>query len=305
MDSEKARERLKDHAKLFGYQLKTEQEDEIVILYELNNEFYTDDAFSLHIENYMSRQADFQDTVWKEHRRPSVFAKRVSTEIFDIPTYKKTPELTRFLVSQLGASIPFCLLDEEQKCSLVNTMHPLYVEAGVVLIREGDVGAEMYIVEEGEFEVIIGSDLVNRMYSGAVFGELALLHGIPRTATVRAVKKSRVWSAEQTSFTSIRIRDQVYKKSLAREVILEDPFFRESLEDPGNVERILSSASCKFMPASTQFELQDDEVVIVLKPAKIKDTEARDVQPKDLIHTSFRCLTNLECYIVKTKDITE
>ena len=96
-------------------------------------------------------------------------------------------------------------------------MFSVIVEADTILIKEGDLEAEMYIIEDGEFEVSINGQFTNRLSSGSVFGVLALLHGIPRTATVRAITKSKVWSAEQTSFSFIR--DQIYRKSNTREII--------------------------------------------------------------------------------------
>lgn len=307
MENERAKKRLKDHVKLFNYQLTSEQEEEIIILYNLNNEQYDDSTFSLHIENYVLRESDSQDQTWKEHRRPSVFAKSVNTETFKLPVFKKSKELTEFLMSRLGSEIPFCLLSQEQKQSLVNTMYPLEVEEGVVLIYEGDVGAEMFIIEEGEFEVSAKGVQVNKIGSGAVFGELALLHGIPRTATVTAMKRSVVWSAEQTSFSSIRINDQLYKKNLAKEAISENLYFNKQREDPKWVEKVLSTLSCKFIPAETDYELKEGEIAIILKAAKINEVEdavkkPRDVNPKDLVLNSFYCLTNLECFIVKMNE---
>lgn len=302
--NDRIRKRLKDHIKQFNYEVGPEQEDEILILYELNYDTYDSNLFTLHIENYMQRMEHPRDSKWKEQRRPSVFAKSVSSETFKLPLFPKSKNLTGFLMSRLGSNIPFCLLDEEQKYALVNSMYPLEIDAGVVLIHENDFGAEMYIVETGEFEVIVKGQLENRMYSGAVFGELALLHGIPRTATVRSAKKSRIWSAEQTSFTCIRIRDQMYKKSLAIEAIQENPFFKKWNCTPERVTSVLNTLSCKFIPAKTNYEIkQGEEAVIVLKSARIEDGEEREMNPKDLIHRTFYCHTNLECYIVKLADL--
>lgn len=298
--NERIRKRLKDHTRLFGYTLTPEQEDEIIILYDLNNESYDDDTFSLHIEDYMQRQAEEQDSKWMEQRRPSVFAKSVSTETFKLPLFEKTPELTEFLMSRLGSDIPFCLMSEEQKLKLVSSMYPLEMDKGVILIHEGDTGAEMYIVESGEFEVIVRGTPVNRVQPGAVIGELALLHGIPRTATVQAVEPSRVWAAEQTSFTCIRMRDQMYKRSLARQAIMSDGVFEEKGDEA--VDRMVSGLACKFLEAKTHYELKEGEVAIVLRQARINDGAERDVLPKEVIKRSFYCQTNLECYVVRVRD---
>lgn len=55
------------------------------------------------------------------------------------------------------------------------------------VIREGDRDARtFYVIESGTAEVFAGGHLLRTLGSGQSFGEIALLHGIQRTATVRA-----------------------------------------------------------------------------------------------------------------------
>lgn len=60
------------------------------------------------------------------------------------------------------------------------------VEPGTVLCREGRSGHEFFIVVEGEAAVTVGESEVAPVGPGDFFGELALLGGGPRTATVTA-----------------------------------------------------------------------------------------------------------------------
>ena len=60
------------------------------------------------------------------------------------------------------------------------------VEAGSVLTPEGHTGREFFIVKEGEATCSIRGLPRARFHPGDFFGEMALLDGGPRTATVTA-----------------------------------------------------------------------------------------------------------------------
>ncbi len=79
---------------------------------------------------------------------------------------------------------------------LAERAEPLSIEAGSNLIEEGQPGDAAYIVLDGEFEVIKKSGHQNIVIAvregGEVFGEMALIDRSPRTATVRAVRRSDV-----------------------------------------------------------------------------------------------------------------
>jgi len=60
------------------------------------------------------------------------------------------------------------------------------VPAGAMLTQEGAVGAEFFVVLEGEVEVFQGGQVVATRGPGSPLGEVALLEGGPRTATLLA-----------------------------------------------------------------------------------------------------------------------
>ncbi|WP_020565223.1 cyclic nucleotide-binding domain-containing protein [Methylosarcina fibrata] len=65
-------------------------------------------------------------------------------------------------------------------------------DAGEALLTEAGEDKNLYILIEGEVEVLKGETQVNiQSEPGAIFGELAVLLDVPHTATVRAVSPSR------------------------------------------------------------------------------------------------------------------
>jgi CRP/FNR family cyclic AMP-dependent transcriptional regulator len=58
--------------------------------------------------------------------------------------------------------------------------------AGSVVATEGEPGAGLFVIDQGEADVTIGGKKLNHLGPGDFFGEMALLDGGPRTATVTA-----------------------------------------------------------------------------------------------------------------------
>ena len=93
--------------------------------------------------------------------------------------------LTRdvLLRSTFFASAPAVLLN-----TLALACQPRAVEAGATVIEQGELGSDLYVVCRGELEVIgAGGERLGLVRVGECFGEMALLDGRPRNATVQTV----------------------------------------------------------------------------------------------------------------------
>jgi CRP/FNR family cyclic AMP-dependent transcriptional regulator len=72
--------------------------------------------------------------------------------------------------------------------------HERTIAAGVTLIEEGGSTGHLYILLEGQLEVVkAGTTLAFASEPGAMFGEMSLLLDQPHTATVRACAECRVY----------------------------------------------------------------------------------------------------------------
>jgi CRP/FNR family transcriptional regulator, cyclic AMP receptor protein len=60
------------------------------------------------------------------------------------------------------------------------------IAAGTVLMTQGDIGHEAFVIEEGNARATIDGQEGRLMGPGECFGEMALLHSAPRSATVTA-----------------------------------------------------------------------------------------------------------------------
>jgi small-conductance mechanosensitive channel/CRP-like cAMP-binding protein len=93
----------------------------------------------------------------------------------------------------------FAMLDEAEKAALAAHMTPHMFSASSVIVEQGESSASMYIVAEGLLYVYItqaeSGQLIKvaELSPGQFFGEIALLTGEPRSATVKAETEALVY----------------------------------------------------------------------------------------------------------------
>ena len=76
----------------------------------------------------------------------------------------------------------------------------LKVAPGDVLFREGDRGEKMYVLLEGEMEILLGDFVLETVRQGALIGEMALIDDSPRTASVVARTPCRLAEIDRRRF---------------------------------------------------------------------------------------------------------
>ncbi|MCU1381606.1 MAG: kefA 2 [Acidobacteria bacterium] len=100
-------------------------------------------------------------------------------------------------------------LSDEQRAQLVASSHAMLYEAGQVIVREGDAGASMFVVRRGEAAVTVGGATgeLARHREGGFFGEMSLLTGDPRSATVTALTDCELIEIGAEAFRRVVLAD--------------------------------------------------------------------------------------------------
>ncbi len=75
--------------------------------------------------------------------------------------------------------------------------------AGEYIFRKGEQGSAMYMVIEGDIELVVGRLVVETARPGAFIGEMALIDDATRSASARAKNDARVFPIDEVRFQSL------------------------------------------------------------------------------------------------------
>lgn len=158
-------------------------------------------------------------------RPPATFVKR-----------EVTVEQRPRALSATRLQTPFKLMDALRQVPVFEDAPPAFFEkiklclryeehpAGKLLIREGQRGDAMYLIREGQVEILKDFQVIAQLGAGDIFGEMSLLNSEPRTATVRVMTACRVYKLNRLAFESViqsfpTVHERIRKLSEARQQV--------------------------------------------------------------------------------------
>lgn len=104
-----------------------------------------------------------------------------------------------------------------------DAFEPTPLSAADTLFAEGDPPDALYLVREGRLDVLVpgtsGLEAVAQIQPGEVVGEMGLLTGLPRTATVRAAETSELWRLSREAFEDLRKQSPEMASALAEDAV--------------------------------------------------------------------------------------
>jgi CRP-like cAMP-binding protein len=107
-------------------------------------------------------------------------------------------------VDDLNGVPLFAGLSDDERGILAEWFEVSDASAGTALVSEGAAGYSFYILLDGAAEVTVGGEAVATYGPGDYFGEMAILGGGPRSATVTVTAPSRLLSMFGTEFRTLQ-----------------------------------------------------------------------------------------------------
>jgi CRP-like cAMP-binding protein len=92
----------------------------------------------------------------------------------------------------LKAVVPFQALNDRDICALSALLSRWEYQEGEVIFQAGEIGTAIFILEKGSCCLEIAGRTVKHLSPGDLFGEIAAIDALPRTATVKAKQTSRL-----------------------------------------------------------------------------------------------------------------
>ncbi|WP_204138369.1 cyclic nucleotide-binding domain-containing protein [Halomicronema sp. CCY15110] len=100
--------------------------------------------------------------------------------------------------------------------AIIPLLKPLTVEPGTTLCEEGTPGDAMFIILSGEADIYKGPQLMAQLGAGEMFGEMALLTGEERSASVIARTPMKLYELDKSDFDGMLTRSPHLASGLSR-----------------------------------------------------------------------------------------
>lgn len=135
---------------------------------------------------------------------------KVSVKDYVTKVIPKAENVKKMIYNAIKGNTLFKACCEEELLNIIDAFESADFKKGDVVIKQGDEGEHFYVVEEGTLDITVQMDNESSemhvgvpYMPGAAFGELALMYGSPRAATIRAKEDCKLWCIDRKAFRGI------------------------------------------------------------------------------------------------------
>ncbi|HEY6000215.1 MAG TPA: mechanosensitive ion channel family protein [bacterium] len=151
------------------------------------------------------------------------------------PPCAPAEEASRRTAAALRCVDIFEALSDDERLALAARLRPQLFGAGETVIRQGDRGDSLFLVTRGRVEVRVASagqeTVVSTLGPGSFFGEMSLLTGDPRTATVVVLEGAEVVAVGREDFRHIAAANPRVLEEMTRIVTARRSRLAESIRE--------------------------------------------------------------------------
>ncbi|XP_037822242.1 cGMP-dependent protein kinase 1 isoform X1 [Lucilia sericata] len=140
-------------------------------------------------------------------------------------------------------------MDKERKEMVIDAMELVHFKQNSFIINENDEGSEIYVSEEGSFDVIKQGQLIGNFGPCTVFGELAILYNAKRFASIRAATNASVWKIDRDKFRKIMVISGSKEREENLNFLRSAPFLNDLGEDV--LGKVVDLLQRKFFETNT------------------------------------------------------
>jgi CRP-like cAMP-binding protein len=165
------------------------------------------------------------------------------------------------------------MTDTETQTQLDDADFSYPVPAGERVFEEGETGAEMFIIQSGEVEILkTGDNQEHRLAlleEGDFFGEMAILENMPRTASARAVTDCQLVRIDRSTFDQLVRNDpeiaiRMLRKLSHRLRQAGPALIDEHVEAPLSLEAESLPTTSRLKPSTPRLMCQDPKIEVPL-----------------------------------------
>lgn len=191
----------------------------------------------------------------------------------EIKTYFALQEQHRQLTSFFRLHTPFAKLPNEALQLLLTELETVTYSAGQTIIEQGDAPGPVFIVAEGKLHIFHEEHGQKRdlafLRQGDLFGEVALLKGIPRTATVVAVSDCRLLKINEATFGRLYANHPEFKRVIEERVAQYD--YKRVARVPLDFAAEILPANTGSLPTPQQLQADEADAAQPLGPFATQD----------------------------------